>query len=118
MSKVEELLRSTAKELEPDIQSRLKGFLGGFIRAYLPQAWVFRTEEETATLTVDGNGTVTVTSGAAASADVTIEIAHARLVAALTTRRKEAVPPGPITVTPHTTKGKAAFDYLRSRLGL
>jgi hypothetical protein len=39
-------------------------------------------------------------------------------VAALKTRNKDAVPPGPLTVTPHTAKGKTAFDYLRSRLGL
>ena len=118
MSCVEELLRTAGKGFEPEIKSRLSGFLGGILRQYLPQTWVFRTDDGTASLSVDGNGTVTVVSGAAAHPDVTIEIPHDRLRAALTTRKRESVPPGPIQVTPHSAKGKAAFDYLRGRLGL
>jgi hypothetical protein len=118
MGEVEELLRTTATEFEPEIRSRLDGFLGGIIRAYLPQAWEFRTEHETATLEVDAKGAVTVHGGPATKPDVTIEIPKKRLMAALKTRRRESVPPGPITATPHTAKGKAAFDYLRGRLGL
>jgi len=71
-----------------------------------------------ASLTVDKNGTVSVAGGAAAHPDVTIETGHDRLVTALTTRSRDAVPPGPLTVTPHTSKGRTAFDYLRGRLGL
>jgi hypothetical protein len=118
MGEVEELLRTTATQFEPELRSRLDGFLGGIIRAYLPQAWEFRTEHETVTLEVDANGAVRVHAGPAAKPDVTIEIPKKRLVVALTTRRREAVPPGPLTATPHTTKGRAAFDYLRGRLGL
>ncbi len=118
MGEVEELLRSAGKRLEPEVQSRLKGWLGGFVRAYLPQAWVFQTEKETATLHVDGAGNVSVTGGAVPKPDLTIVVPAARLIAALTTRNRASVPPGPLTVTPHTAKGKAAFDYLRDRIGL
>jgi hypothetical protein len=118
MESVEELLAPVARDAQSEIQQRLKGFFGGFLRAYLPQTWVFRTEGGTASFHVDANGTTSVSSGARAPADVTIEIGYDRLKAALTTRRKEGLPPGPINVTPHSAKGRAAFDYLRGRLGL
>lgn len=113
-----ELLRGVAADAEREVRARLTGFFGGIVRSYLPQVWVFTTEEGTASLRVAADGRVTVTPGAAATADVTIEVGHARLRAALTTRDRSRVPPGPLTVTPHTAKGRAAFDYLRGRIGL
>jgi hypothetical protein len=118
MASLVPLLEKVAHDVQPEIQSQLGGFFGGMVRAYLPQAWVFKTEKEVASLTVDPSGAVTVAPGAAAHPDVTIETAHARLEAALRTRSRGQVPPGPMTVTPHTPKGKTAFDYLRGRLGL
>jgi hypothetical protein len=118
MNDLEGLLRDAGRQIEPELQRRLKGLLGGIIRSYLPQAWVFETDNGTASLVVDRDGTVSVTGGAASHPDVTVKIPHDRLVAALTTRNKDLVPPGPLTVTPHTSKGKTAFDVLRSRLGL
>jgi hypothetical protein len=118
MSDVEKLLREAAREIEPQLQHRLKGFLGGIIRSYLPQTWVFQTEAGTASLVVERDGTTSVVGGASPHPDVTVEIPHDRLVAALKTRDATKVPPGPLTVTPHTSKGKTAFDFLRGRLGL
>jgi hypothetical protein len=118
VSCVEELLGKVGRDVEPEIQSRLGGFFGGMVRAYLPQTWVFVTEDGTASLSVDRAGAVTVTSGALPSPDVTVEIGHDRLKAALRTRRRDAVPQGLLTVTPHTSKGRTAFGYLRDRLGL
>lgn len=118
MSRVEELLRKAGQDLQPEVQSRLGGLLGGMLRAYLPQTWVFATEDGTASLRVDRAGVVTVTAGALPSPDVTVAVSHDRLKAALETRGKGTVPPGPITVTPHTAKGRTAFAYLRDRLGL
>lgn len=118
MSCIEELLRSAGRDAETRIRSQLSGFFGGMVRHYLPQVWVFRTEEGSASLSVAADGKVSVASGEAAKPDVTIDIPHARLRAALTTRQRAAVPPGPLNVTPHTAKGRVAFDYLRGRLGL
>lgn len=118
VSCVEELLAKAGREVQPELQSRLRGFFGGMIRAYLPQTWVFVTEDGTASLYVDRAGAVTVTAGALPSPDVTVDIGHDRLKAALQTRHKDAVPPGSVTVTPHTPKGGTAFAYLRDRLGL
>jgi len=88
------------------------------LRTYLPQTWVFVTEDGTASLHVDRAGVVTVAPGPLPSPDVTVEVGHDRLKEALRTRRKDAVPPGPLKVTPHTAKGRTAFAYLRDRLGL
>ncbi|MGI0071413.1 MAG: hypothetical protein ACRECT_05035 [Thermoplasmata archaeon] len=118
MSGVEELLRETGRGLEPEVQRQLKGFLGGILRGYLPQTWVFQTDDGTASLVVDRSGAVSVVPGVAPQADVTVEIPRARLEAALRTRDRTKVPPGRLTVTPHTSKGRTAFDYLRGRLGL
>jgi len=118
MSCVEDLLKAVGRDVEPEIRNRLRGFFGSMIRAYLPQTWVFRTEDGTASFHVDAQGSVSVTPGGASPADVTVEVGHERLRVALTTRQRQAVPPGPMTVTPHTAKGKAAFGYLRDRLGL
>jgi hypothetical protein len=118
MSCVEELLRSVAKDAEPQVQQQLRGLFGGMLRHYLPQTWVFRTEDGVASLYVDPAGQFSVSSGARDPADVTVEVGHERLKVALTTRRRDAVPSGPLTVTPHTAKGKTAFEYLRGRLGL
>ena len=118
MASLEELLRATATQVEPEVQKQLRGLFGGIVRNYLPQDWVFRTEHEVATLRVDVAGHVTVEPKASARPDVTVKIPMERLAVALTTRDRAKVPPGPLEVTPHTAKGRAAFDYLRPRLGL
>lgn len=118
MPSVRDLLEKVAHDIEPEVRSQLGGFFGGMVRAYLPQTWEFRTEHETASLTVDRAGSVRVADGPAENPDVTIESAHARLVAALESRSRAKVPPGSLKVTAHSAKGKTAFDYLRGRLGL
>ena len=117
MSCIVGLLRNAAPALEAQVQSRLQGFFGAMLRHYLPQIWVFRTEEEVASLEVDPGGHVAVHDGARVPPDVTIEVGYARLAAALAGTPPPATP-GPYAVATHTAKGKAAFDYLRGRLGL
>ena len=104
--------------MEPQIRSQLGGFLGGIVRAYLPQTWVFKTEKEVVSYTVDRTGAVSVTSGVAKDPDVTIEARHDHLVTLLQRRSRAGASPGSVVATPHTPKGKTAFDYLRGRLGL
>ena len=66
------LLGQVASSAESELRSRLNGFLGGMIRAYLPQAWVFRTEEDVASLLVDRDGRLSVVPAAAPNPDVTV----------------------------------------------
>jgi len=113
-----ELLSTVAPDLERRVKAQLVGFTAVFVRPYLPQRWVFVTENGTASLVVDPSGTVTAVEGVAAPADVTVKVGFERLRIALTTQKKELVPPGPLEVTPHTSKGQTAFQFLRSRLGL
>jgi len=118
MPSLVELLERVGSEVAPQVRAQLGGFFGGFVRAYLPQTWIFRTEHEVASLTVDRAGAVSVTAGASASPDVTIEAHLEQLSAALTRGSRSGLGPGDFRVTPHTAKGKTAFDYLRGRVGL
>ena len=118
MSELTDLLADAGRRLEPEIRSRLNGMLGGILRAYIPQCWEFRTDAGAATLTVGPDGASTAAEGLATAPDVTIEIPFATLRTALTTRTRAPGSSTSIRVTPHTTKGRAAFDYLRGRIGL
>jgi len=118
MASLRAALDEVARSIEPQVRSQLGGFFGGMVRAYLPQTWVFRTEQETASLTVDRAGTVSVVDGAAVNPDVTIETTLERLATALSQRSRARPPPGSVRVSTHTPKGRTAFDYLRGRFGL
>ncbi|MCI4326238.1 MAG: hypothetical protein L3K16_01170 [Thermoplasmata archaeon] len=118
MTTLLELLASVAPDLEARVCAQLTGFTAMLVRPYLPQRWVFVTESETASLVVDPTGRVSAVAGVAAPPDVTLKIPFERLRVALTTRNRDLVPPGPLEVIPHTSKGQTAFQFLRSRLGL
>ncbi|MFI5038280.1 MAG: hypothetical protein ACHP93_07355, partial [Solirubrobacterales bacterium] len=111
-------LTAVSGDIELRLKPQLTGLAGMMIKPYLPQSWVFETESETVSLVVDAQGNVSAVRGAASRPDVTIATSHARLEAALRTRDASQVPPGPLTVTPHTGKGRTAFEFLRPRLGL
>lgn len=118
MTSTAETLGTAAPSLEAEVKTRLGGFLGGIVRSYLPQTWVFRTGEDVASLSVDGTGHVTVSPTALPSPDVTVELEHGELARLLASKGKAAEPAGKVKVTAHTAKGRTAFDYLRGRLGL
>lgn len=118
MSCLEGLMAQVARDVEGQLKPQLTGLFGGVIRGYLPQVWVFETDDGTVSLTVDKQGIARAAPGAMPAPDVTVRTTHARLRTALATRSREAVPPGPLTVTPHTEKGRTAFGVLAKRLGL
>lgn len=118
MSCLVELLSEAGKGVEAQLKPQLAGFFGGVVRSYLPQRWVFVTEEGSATLGVETDGVVWARPGAEPSPDVTIRTSHAKLAQALKTRAREGLPPDPVNVTAHTTRGRTAFDFTRRRLGL
>lgn len=118
MSSTEELLRAVGLRIEAELKPRLSGLFGGMLRGYLPQVWEFRTEREVVALRVGPDGSSEVRPGPSDTADVTVEIPEAVLRRALTERRRDAIPPGTAKVTARTSKGRTAFDFLRSRFGL
>jgi hypothetical protein len=118
MGSVADLLSAMCLEIETQLKPNLRGFFGGMIHTYSPQAWVFTTEAETVTLYVDAEGNVSVGGGRASSPDVLVQGTNAALVAALSTRNAALVPPGSIKARPITSKGSMAFNFLRNRFGL
>jgi hypothetical protein len=113
-----ELLGKIAPEIEKELKPRLQGLIGSFVRAYLPQVWVFETEADAASVRVETTGSVTVAPGTSPSPDVTIHAPKARLEKLLTSKTRPASVPADVRIVPHTTKGKVAFDQVRSRFGL
>ncbi len=116
MGEVADLLGALRPRIEAEIKPRLGGLFGGFVRAYLPQTWVFRADEDVATLVVDARGEASVAPRALPNPDVTVEGPRAALRAALAGRGRPD--PAAVKVTSHTPRGRTAFDYLRSRFGL
>lgn len=119
MTELVATLREIAPGIEKELKARLGTFAGMFIVGYLPQTWAFVTEAGSAALTVDKKGTVVVEEGAPANPDVTVKWGQSALVAAL--HRQPRTPVAgepPLHVTPHTAKGKTAYDFLRGRFGL
>jgi len=113
-----ELLAKIAPEVEKELKPRLHGLIGSFVRAYLPQVWVFETDVDSATVRVEPTGSVTVAPGSAPSPDVSIHAPKARLEKLLKSRTRPASMPDDVRVVPHTSKGRVAFDQVRSRFGL
>jgi hypothetical protein len=118
MGSVADLLSGICSEIETQLKPNLRGFFGGTIRSYLPQAWVFATESETVTLRVDTDGNVSARSGRMDGPDVIIQGTQAALLAALSSRNPAMVPPRSIKARPVTSKGSMAFNFLRNRFGL
>lgn len=112
-------LQELAPGIEKELKGRLASFAGMFIVGYLPQTWSFVTEGDSAGLTVDKKGAVAATAGPARNPDVTVEWGEGALIAALLRQPRAPAPGDPkLRVTPHTPKGKTAYDFLRSRFGL
>jgi|SRR5207245_3565864 len=120
MTCIPNLLRRLAPAVEAQLKPNLTGFTGLLVRGYLPQKWIFETEQEHASLIVSDNGITEVILGVVESADVLITTTHGTLSTALEAanglRSRDSVIRGQITPRFYTTKGEIAFNFLRSKL--
>jgi hypothetical protein len=112
-----EALEALVPGIEQELKPRLSGFLGGIVRAYLPQHWTFETDRETATATIEKTGDVHVASGPVSAPDVTVKGPHDRLLEVLTSHSRPAGKVEGIDVRAHTAKGRAALEQVRQRFG-
>lgn len=117
--RVEEILVAFCGDVERSLKARLHGFTGMIMKGYLPQVWVFETESETVSVLADVQGKVSVHPGDGLQRDVTIRWHHALMCEVLASRSARSVPEGerPV-ITYHTSKGSAAFGFVKGRLGL
>ena len=121
MSYISDLLAQTvAPRVQTELQPHLRGFLGGLIQHDLPQVWWFSTNSGTATLYVDQSGVARSIDGQSGSPDVSVSWTDPDAYASLTATNPSQVPAGTslLSVEIHTSKGRAAYDQLRQRLGL
>ena len=113
-----ELFQPICAETQAEIQKTLKGLLGGMIREYLPQKWIFATSQEVVTFCVDRDGKASILDDIVQDPDVMIKISHDYLVKILETRSAPEGEPDYLDISFHTDKGRTAFGYLRKRFGL
>ena len=118
MTTLKECFTPICREAEIEIKKNLRGLAGGIIRGYLPQLWIFKTENETVSFRVDNNGNTSVIEGSNNNPDVIIEIEHNYLVTALQTRSQPNFQPQFYDVKAITQKGQTAFGFLKKRFGL
>ena len=103
-------------EGEEELRKTLRSqSLGGSVRSYLPQTWVFTTEQESLTVHADNEGRIWVSDGLAPVRDGAVAIRHDLLAESI--RTGEAPPPGSLVVNFYTDKGRAAFEHLASFFG-
>ena len=111
---------TVAPKVSAELRPRLRGLLGVIIRGYLPQIWWFSTESGHASLVVDQEGSAQVLEGQQGRPDASITWTDQAFHLALTTQDRRQLPvetPRP-RVEIYTKKGRAAYNQLRSRLGL
>ena len=119
MTELEDLFQPICEEVRKELKKVLGGILTGpIVKGYLPQDWVFATEDETVAFSVDKKGNAMVLQGGSDVPDVTIHIDKKYLAAALKYRKKPKFECLFYEVKFHTGKGETAFGYLRKRLGL
>jgi hypothetical protein len=112
------LLDALAPQVQAEARRALAGPLtGALVRGYLPQAWVFETEEETVTFLVDVEGNARTVDGASPDPDVGIRGPSGDLAIVLSERRMPEGAGQRILYKHHTGKGRAAWTFLKDRFG-
>jgi hypothetical protein len=118
MTAIRPLLERLVPEIQREAKDALSGFLtGAVIRGFLPQAWVFETEEETVTFYVDRDGNASTIPGAHESPDVGIRAPAEDLAVVLTQRQMPEGAGQRILYKHYTSKGRTAWNFLKNRFG-
>jgi len=119
MNCIMSLLDGVCAEIESQLRPRFNGAQRSLIVQFLPQIWVFETEDQVVSLVVDRQGNVFTQAINRGDKDVTVRWKHEYLASVLKTRSTAYVPHGELpTIIFHTEKGRAAFEFLKQRLGL
>lgn len=119
MSCITSLLEGACTEIESQLRPRLSGNQRFLIAGFLPQVWVFETEDQVVSIVVDRQGNAFTQALNRGNRDVTFRWKNEYLASVLIRKSAVYVPQGEHpTITFHTQKGRAAFELLSPRLGL
>jgi hypothetical protein len=118
MVEIRPLLDALVPEIQREAKEALSGLItGAVLRGYLPQAWVFETEEETVTFLVDREGNARTIEGAHEDPDVGIRAPAEDLAVVLGERRMPEGAGQRILYKHYTGKGRTAWNFLKNRFG-
>lgn len=116
MSSLTGLFQRFCEEMMKRLKTELGRFYtGGYMSRYLPQTWVFKTENEVLTVVMDNEGNVILSGTDSKTPDVTIHTTEITLTNAL---QSNAKPKWQWQVAFNTKKGEAAYTYMRGKFGL
>ena len=119
MSSINSLLDGVCFDIESRLMPRLSGLQRFLIIQFLPQIWVFETEDQAVSLIVDQQGRAFTQAMNRVDRDVTIRWKHEYLASVLKTKSTSFVPLDEHpTIIFHTQSGRTAFDFLREQVGL
>ncbi len=110
MGDLESLVRTHALEMENEFRPQLRGFRGIFVRAMIPKAIVYRTEEEAVTIQFDRQGNARVSKGDHPKPRIMVESTYDIIAESFRSRVPKKLPPGPLMMTMRFWWGKRTFD--------
>jgi len=118
MPSIRPLLDRLVPEVQREAKQALSGFLtGAVVRGYLPQAWIFETEDEKVTFFVDSDGNARTIEGAVDNPDVGIRGPSEDMAVVLRDRQMPEGAGQRILYKHYTSKGRAAWTFLKNRFG-
>jgi len=110
------VLQKFCEEMMKRLKTELGRFYtGGYMSKYLPQTWLFKTENEAFTIVMDSEGNVVLSGTESKTPDVRIYTTEITLSNALQSNVK---PKWQWHVAFNTKKGEAAYTYMRGKFGL
>lgn len=119
MGQLRDALGAVCPEVEGRAKARLKADPAEGLHRWLPQAWGFETDTESATLHIDVAGAVTATDGIRGPVDVTVIWNLSDLLEVLTAETRSASFKGKNPVLRfRTSNGQRTFSLLRGAIGL
>lgn len=119
MGQLRDALGAVCPEIEGRARARLTADPSEGLHTWLPQAWGFETEIETATLHIDRAGKASATEGIQGSVDVSVIWNQADLLEVLTAETRSASFKGKNPkLRFRTVNGQRSFSLLRGAIGI
>jgi hypothetical protein len=119
MGQLRDALGGVCPEIEGRAKARLSADPGDGLHSWLPQAWGFETETESATLHIGTDGQASAADGIHGPVDVSVIWNQADLLEVLTAEARSASFKGKNPkLRFRTSNGQRAFSLLRGAIGL
>jgi hypothetical protein len=119
MEGIHHRLDELCERVQRQLKAKLSMQIGGLVRQYLPQTWVFETELGACSVHIDVEGNVRVNHGPERERDITLIWNYKALERVLQSDSLSSMRPEDYPkILVETEKGRAAFNYLKKEFKL